>query len=63
MSIAERTKERRKRIVATRSKSFKQAEQWDLEFWQSKTPEQRLSALVAIRQDVKKVLKAKAQRR
>lgn len=42
-------------MVAHRAKSFEDAERWDLEFWQSVTPEERLSALVAIRQDVELV--------
>ena len=31
------------------------AERWDLKFWQEQSPEDRLSALVAIRNDVAKV--------
>jgi len=42
-------------MVAHRAPNFKEAEKWDLEFWQNQTPEQRLSALVAIRKDVIKV--------
>jgi hypothetical protein len=38
-----------------RAKNFADAERWDLEFWQSMTPEERLSALVAIRQVVELV--------
>ncbi len=48
----ERARERRARIVAHRTTSFEDAERWDLEFWQSLTPEERLSALVAIHRDV-----------
>jgi len=59
MGIKERTAARRKRIVAHRAADFKDAENWDLEFWQSRTPEQRLSALVAIRRDVMQVEKAR----
>jgi hypothetical protein len=55
MGIEERTKSRRKRMVANRAASFREAEAWDLEFWQNQTPEARLSALVAIREDVKRV--------
>jgi hypothetical protein len=47
--------ERRKRIVGHRAANFKEAEVWNLEFWQKQTPEQRLSALVAIHEDVSKV--------
>ena len=42
-------------MVANRAKSFADAERWDLDFWQSRTPEERLSALVAIRRDVETV--------
>ncbi len=35
-----------------RASTFEEAERWDLEFWQAQTPEDRLSALVAIRRDV-----------
>jgi ribosomal protein S6 len=59
MGISERTKERRKRMVANRADGFKAAEDWDLDFWQSQTPQQRLSALVAIRKDVLKVMNAR----
>jgi hypothetical protein len=55
MSIEERSAERRKRIVAHVASSFEDAERWDLEYWQSRTPEERLSALVAIRRDVEMV--------
>jgi len=52
MSLEERSQERRRRLVAHRAASHAEAEAWDLEFWQSRTPEERLSALVAIRRDV-----------
>jgi hypothetical protein len=55
MSIAERSRERRRRLVAHRASSFADAERWDLDYWQSMTPEERLSALVAIRRDVELV--------
>jgi hypothetical protein len=55
MSIEERSAERRKRIVAHVASSFEDAERWDLEYWQSKTPEERLSALVAMRRNVEMV--------
>lgn len=42
-------------MVAHISSSWEEAEKWDLEFWQSRTPEERLSALVAIREDVEAV--------
>jgi hypothetical protein len=52
MGIEERSRERRTRIEAHRAASFEDAEAWDLEFWQRRSPEERLSALVAIRPDV-----------
>lgn len=55
MSIEERSEERRRRMVGHRATSHEDAERWDLEFWQSLTPEERLSALVAIRRDVELV--------
>jgi hypothetical protein len=61
MEIKERSAARRKRIVGHRATDFKDAENWDLDFWQSQTPEQRLSALVAIRRDVIKVEQARLQ--
>lgn len=47
--------ERQRRMVGHRARSFEDAERWDLDFWQSVTPEERLSALVAIRRDVELV--------
>lgn len=55
MSIEERSLERRRRIVGNRARSWEDAERWDLEFWQSLSPEERLSALVAIRRVVELV--------
>ena len=59
MGIEERTLERRKRMVAHVATSFEDAEAWDLDFWQKMTPEERLSALVAIRRDVEVVKAAR----
>lgn len=59
MGIKNRSSKRRKQIVAHRASSFQDAEKWDLDFWQSQTPEQRLSALIAIRRDVMKVKRAR----
>jgi len=42
-------------MVANRAADFEAAEAWDLDFWQSQTPQQRLSALVAIRRDILKI--------
>lgn len=46
-------------MVGNTTSSFEDADRWDLEFWQSKTPQERLSALVAIRRDVELVERAK----
>jgi hypothetical protein len=59
MGIKERSSKRRKRIFANIAASFKEAEKWDLDFWQNQTPEERLSALVAIRRDITKVEQAR----
>lgn len=40
------------KIVTNRATSHEEAEMWDLEFWQMMSPEDRLSALVAIRRDI-----------
>ncbi len=42
-------------MVGHRAASHEEAEAWDLDFWQSQTPQERLSALVAIRRDVELV--------
>jgi hypothetical protein len=55
MTLRERSARRRRRIVAHRTKSFADADAWDLAFWQGRTPEARLSALVAIRDDIRRV--------
>ncbi|MFZ0134435.1 MAG: hypothetical protein WAK95_17995 [Desulfobacterales bacterium] len=55
LGIRERAAKRKTRIVAYRAQSFQDAEAWDLAFWQAQTPQQRLSALVAIRRDIAKV--------
>jgi hypothetical protein len=59
MSLRERSKERRRRLVGHRATSFADAERWDLDYWQSMAPEERLSALVAIRRDVELVTKGR----
>lgn len=53
--LAERSRERKRRIVAHRAASYEDAESWDLDFWLARTPEERLSALVAIRREVELV--------
>ncbi len=60
--IAERARARKARMVCHRSHSHQEAEEWDLDFWQSVGPEQRLSALVALRNDLRKVEEARGAR-
>jgi hypothetical protein len=55
VGIEERSEARRRRMIAHRAVDYDDAERWDLEFWLSMTPQERLSALVAIRRDVEKV--------
>jgi len=55
MNLRQRAQARRQRIVVNRTNRFADADAWDLEFWQKQTPEARLSALVAIREDIKRV--------
>ena len=59
MSLQERTKQRRKRIVVGRTNGYDEAELWDLKYWQSLSPEARLDAYVAIRNDVELVQAAR----
>lgn len=61
MGLKKRAAERRKRIVANRTKSFEDAERWDLEFWLAMTPQERLSVLVDLREDVERVQAARAK--
>lgn len=60
LGVRQRAEERKKRMVTHRSANFAEAEDWDLAYWQAKTPQERLSALQDILEDVKKVEKAKA---
>jgi len=46
-----------------RATSFSDAESWDLEFWQRRSPEERLSALVAIHRDVALAQAARSEAR
>ena len=60
-TLEERSRERRSRMVAHTARSHDDAEAWDLEFWQRHTPEERLSALVAIHRDVELVEAAREE--
>ena len=55
MTLKKRAEFRRKNMVGHRAYSFTEAEKWDLEFWQKQTPQDRLSALCAIRMDIEKI--------
>ena len=59
MSLEERSRKRRETIETHRTTSLTDAEAWDLEFWQRRSPEERLSALVAIHRDIALVHAAK----
>ena len=50
--IAVRTARRRTRMVVHRARSFADAANWDLEYWQSRTPAQRIAAYRALLHDV-----------
>lgn len=53
--IAARSRARKTRMATHKSHSFDEAETWDLEYWQAAGSEARLSALVALHNDYKKV--------
>ena len=55
MTLEERSKARRERMVVHRASSYEDADRWDLEYWQSRTPAERLAALAAIHRDIAKV--------
>jgi len=57
--IIERSRERRTRIETHKASSFSEADEWDLAYWQRRTPAQRLEAYMALREDVEKVDAAK----
>jgi hypothetical protein len=47
-------------MVVHRARSHDEAERWDLQYWQSRPPAERLAALEAIHQDVAKVRSVKS---
>ena len=55
MSIKECSEERRKRIVTNVAHSHEEAEDWDLWFWQQRTPQERLSALTIMQRDMERL--------
>jgi len=50
--LSERAAERRRRMTVHIASGWDDADDWDLEFWQRQGPEARLSALVALRNDL-----------
>jgi len=52
IDLEERSWQRREAMEAHRTRSPADAEAWDLDFWQRRSPDERLSALVAIYRDV-----------
>jgi hypothetical protein len=61
MDLEERSRHRRETLETHRARSSEEAEAWDLDFWQRCTPEERLSALVAIHRDVALVAAGKGE--
>jgi len=59
-TLSERSRERRERLVGNRASTFAEAEEWDLAFWQGCSPQERLTAFVAIRRDVELVEAARS---
>jgi len=59
-NLEERSRKRLKTMETHRAQSFVDAEAWDLDFWQRRTPDERLSALLAIHRDVAAVEAEKA---
>jgi hypothetical protein len=59
-TLEERAKRRRSRMAVNLAHSPEEAEAWDLEFWQEAGPDARLSALVAIHEDLALVMAARA---
>ena len=50
--LSERAAERRRRMTVHIAADWNDADDWDLDFWQRQGPEARLSALVALRNDL-----------
>ena len=53
--MAERRAKRIRRIVTNVAQSFEEAQEWDIEFWQSQTPEARINALEELRADQRNI--------
>jgi len=50
--LSVRADERRRRMIVHLATDWKDADEWDLVFWQRQGAEARLSALVALRRDL-----------
>jgi hypothetical protein len=59
-TLEERSAARRRQMVVNLAHSPEEAEAWDLDFWQQAGPEARLSALVAIHEDLALVMAARS---
>jgi len=57
MGLKERSAQRRKRIVGHVAHSHEEAEAWDLDFWQSMSPQERLGIAAAMSKAVAKELR------
>jgi len=55
MGLKERARERRRRMVVHVAHSHEEAEAWDLAYWQSLTPQQRMAALEALKRDAETI--------
>ncbi len=57
--LSARSRERRKRLVANRATSFAEAERWDLQYWQSLSPRERIAALESMRREWEEIRRAR----
>ncbi len=55
MGLAERSRERRKRMVGNIAHNHEEAAAWDREFWLGLTPEQRLEAVEDMKHEVEEI--------
>ena len=60
-ALSARSDERRQRMTVRIATNWKDADEWDLAFWQQQGAEARLSALVALRRDLAAVRGADAE--
>ncbi len=61
MGLKERSAERRKRMVGNIAHSHEEAEDWDLRFWLSLSPQERVSAVMDIHDDISKAREIRRQ--